>query len=69
MDQYVFLEWFNEPRAIFKDQNGRERIIFRENGGGHKITEEHHAQLKNLQTSHKFCHPILPNYVNRVTAT
>lgn len=40
MDTTVFLEWTKEPLNFDCMYDGKKRVIFMEDAGGHKITEK-----------------------------
>ena len=50
MDRRVFAEWLNESRIFKSLPNGRKRVLFVDNAGGHAETEEVRKALEKTNT-------------------
>lgn len=50
MDGPVFLERVKETRTFARIPMGRERVIFMDNAGGHKLKDEVKEVLRQLNT-------------------
>lgn len=57
MDSRVFAEMFNERRFIRKDPHGRRKVIFIDNVGSHKVSEEIQAVLNRLNAEIRYLPP------------
>lgn len=49
MDQRVFVQWLEEPRANPPDRFGRTKVIFMDNCGGHNETLQSQGALQKLK--------------------
>ena len=54
MDNRIFLQWLQEPRAICKGPDNRIRTLFLGNCSGHRLPDPVDEALKNITTSLKF---------------
>lgn len=57
IDRRVMVEWLCEKRAISPLGGGRRRVLFMDNCGGHAVTEEQTAALKEINTEIRFFPP------------
>jgi DDE superfamily endonuclease len=54
MDQRVMTEYLCDPRAIRRDSEGRQRVLFLDNCGGHNSTEDSESALAKIKTVVRF---------------
>jgi hypothetical protein len=57
MDRRVFAEWFQERRAIRALPDGKKRILFLDNCGGHADSAELQKGLNGTNTELRFLPP------------